>query len=57
MSLGWLARCANSLGHYDLALKIRAASTVQIEAEEDSALQGALLPERGDGANEMRAAA
>lgn len=56
-SLGWLARCASSLGHDDLALKFRAASTAQIEAEEDSALEGALLPERGDGANEMRAAA
>ncbi|MGE4070190.1 MAG: Hsp70 family protein [Lysobacterales bacterium] len=56
-SLGWLARCATALGNDDLARKFRAASTAQLEAEEDSALQGALLPERGDGAHEMRAAA
>lgn len=54
---GWLARCARTLGNDDLAEKFRAASTAQIDAEADSALQGALLPERGDGANEMRAAA
>lgn len=56
-SLGWLTRCARSLGHEELAQKFREASAAQIEAEEDSVLQGALLPERGDGANEMRAAA
>ncbi|MBP7623353.1 MAG: Hsp70 family protein [Xanthomonadales bacterium] len=56
-SLGWLARCARTLGHDDLARKFREASTAQIEAEEDSVLQGALLPERGDVAGEMRAAA
>lgn len=56
-SLGWLTRCARSLGHEELAQKFRQASTAQIEAEEDSVLQGALLPERGDGTNEMRAAA
>lgn len=56
-SLGWLTRCARSLGHEELAQKFREASAAQIEAEEDSALQGALLPERGDGTNEMRAAA
>ena len=55
-SLGWLARCAQSLGNDDLAAKFRAASTAQIEAEEDSVLQGALLPERSDGASEMGAA-
>jgi molecular chaperone DnaK (HSP70) len=56
-SLGWLTRCARSLGHEELAQKFREASAAQIEAEEDSALQGALLPERGDGTSEMRAAA
>lgn len=56
-SLGWLTRCARSLGHEDLVQKFREASAAQIEAEEDSVLQGALLPERGDGNSEMRAAA
>ncbi len=56
-SLGWLTRCARSLGHEELAQKFREASAAQIEAEEDSVLQGALLPERGDGNSEMRAAA
>jgi molecular chaperone DnaK (HSP70) len=56
-SLGWLARCARTLGRDDLAQKYRDASAEQIAAEEDSVLQGALLPERGDGIGEMRAAA
>ena len=56
-SLGWLTRCARSLGHEDLVQRFREASAAQIEAEEDSVLQGALLPERGDGNSEMRAAA
>lgn len=56
-ALGWLERCARSLGHDDLAQKFRAASAAQIEAEEDSVLQGALLPERGDGNSAMRVAA
>lgn len=56
-SLGWLIGCARSLGHEDLAQKFREASAAQIEAEEDSVLQGALLPERGDGTSEIRAAA
>lgn len=56
-SLGWLIRCAESLGHKDLAQKFRDASAAQAEAEEDSALQGAVLPERDDGHHETRAAA
>ncbi len=56
-SLGWLTRCARSLGQEDLVQKFRQASDAQIAAEEDSVLQGALLPERGDGAGEMGAAA
>jgi molecular chaperone DnaK len=56
-SLGWLARCARSLGNADLAQKFREASEAQIEAEEDSVLQGALLPDRMGGKDEMRAAA
>jgi tetratricopeptide (TPR) repeat protein len=56
-SLGWLTRCARSLGHEDLVQRFCEASAAQIEAEEDSVLQGALLPERGDGNSELRAAA
>ncbi|MBK8285023.1 MAG: Hsp70 family protein [Ahniella sp.] len=56
-SLGWLAQCAESLGHEELARKFEAASAAQVQAEEDSKLQGALLPERGDDANHKRAAA
>lgn len=56
-SLGWLSQCARMLGQEDLAARFRAASAAQIEVEEDSALQGALLPERDGGATEQRAAA
>ena len=56
-SLGWLSRCARSLGQAELAERYRAASTAQVEAEEDGVLQGALLPERGDDADHVRAAA
>ena len=56
-SLGWLARCARGLGQDELAARFRALSDAQIEVEADSALQGALLPERAEAANEMRAAA
>lgn len=56
-NLGWLARCARGLGQDELAARFRALSDAQIEAEADSALQGALLPERAHAANEMRAAA
>jgi molecular chaperone DnaK len=56
-SLGWLARCARSLGHAELAQKFRDASEAKVEAEEDSVLQGALLPERGDGSDDLRTAA
>lgn len=56
-SLGWLTRCARTLGHDELAARFRALSDAQIEAEADSALQGALLPERNGGADEMRVAA
>ena len=53
-SLGWLTRCAQSLGHDDLVQKFRQASAAQIEAEDDSVLQGAVLPERGDRRKEVR---
>lgn len=56
-SLGWLSRCARMLGQEDLAARFRAARVAQIEVEEDSALQGALLPEREAGSVEQRAAA
>ena len=56
-SLGWMAQCARTLGQHELADRFRALSAAQVEAEEDSALQGALLPERGDGTRDMRAAA
>lgn len=56
-SLGWLAHSARLLGQDELAARFRALGAAQIEAEEDSVLQGALLPEIGDGSGEMRVAA
>ena len=55
-SLGWLTRCAQSLGQEELAQKFREASAAQIADEEDSVLQGAVLPERGRDTNTMTAA-
>jgi molecular chaperone DnaK (HSP70) len=45
-ALGWLASCARTLGRADLAQRYRTAANAQTTAEDDSALQGALLPER-----------
>lgn len=56
-SLGWLTRCARLLGQAELVKKFTAASQAQIEAEEDSGLQGALLPERADDQKTLRSAA
>ncbi len=56
-SLGWLARCARTLGQTELASRFRAARDAQIEAEEDSALEGALLPDRGEESIELKGTA
>lgn len=56
-SRGWPARSARLLGQDELAARFRALGAAQIEAEEDSVLLGALLPEIGDGSGEMRVAA
>ncbi len=48
-SLGWLARGARMLGKHDLAKRLASARETQLEAEEDAALNGAMLPDSGDG--------
>jgi len=56
-SLGWMSRCARALGQNELAARFRQLIEARTEAEGDEALQGALLPERGDGSGEVRVAA
>lgn len=55
-SLGWITRSARALGQTELVDRFRTASSAQVEAEEDSVLQGALLPERGGDAEAIRVA-
>lgn len=46
-ALGWLARGARLLGQAELAKRFAAARDTQLEAEEDAALHGAMLPDSG----------
>jgi molecular chaperone DnaK (HSP70) len=46
-ALGWLARGARVLGKAELVQRFNAARDSQLEAEEDSMLNGAMLPDAG----------